>query len=120
MDKCRLCGGSSKCPGEIEGYRLPLEGEVVSIPEEDGELPSVWQGLPVKERSYPWEEREEEKILCWIVTHYRRGYVIAVRSRGEDGLRVNLVGSLQAGRVLAHMGEHPRWVGRCMYAFYSL
>jgi hypothetical protein len=93
--RCQICDGVTTCPeGKYLAVRAPREEEV----------------LMVKDDSDPGEG--------WVMTHYTFRYAIWVRTVGEDGYFLHLIGSEQRGRVWAHYRVSARWVGRTTYAIY--
>ena len=67
-----------------------------------------------------WLDPDEDPGPGWVRTHTRKREVCWVREVGFDGLRLELVGSVQRGRVRAHYGVDALWVGQCTYAIYVL
>lgn len=97
FNRCEICGGVTSCPADdYAAVREPTDHEVQWLRTSD-----------------------PEALPGWRATHARARGLMFVRERGEDGMRLVLVGSAQAGRVHAHYGIRPRWVGRCSYAFYA-
>lgn len=92
--RCAVCGGVHTCPAEW--HLLPAGEDDISRIPADGPVPEGWR-----------------------VTHWKRGYRIAVRTKRPDGAEALIVGTAQAARVKAHFGFDPLWVGQCSYLVYE-
>lgn len=94
VEWCEVCGGVSKCPRDwyLEVRRMPMEA-IQHLPP-DGPVPEGWK-----------------------VTHWKKDYRIACKLEPLPGFELELVGTTQAGRILAHYGVHGMWVGATTYAF---
>ena len=96
MARCEVCGGATTCPrGRYLKVRPPMEGEVL------------------------WLRPDEDPGPGWVRTHTRKREVCWVREVGFDGLRLQLVGSAQRGRIRAHYGAEGLWVGQCTFALFA-
>lgn len=96
MRRCPVCNGATTCP---EGQYLevrPLEaGDVLYL----GHGQEIPPGLRVTHRTK------------------RALYALPVQ---KGPYRLLLVGTAQAGRIRAHYGVRPTWVGMARYAFWVI
>jgi hypothetical protein len=97
MGKCQICGGAFKCPaGDYLAIRPPREDEVRVLPK-DRDPGDDWAETHITGRTRTW-----------------------VKKVGEDGFLLHVVGTAQAGRIQAHYGVKPAWVGMTKYAVYVI
>ena len=95
--KCKICGGGFKCPAnDYLAVRAPLPGEVLEL------------------------SKDQDPGDGWAETHTTKHTRIWVKKVANDGYLLHVVGTAQAGRIQAHYGVKPTWVGMTKYAFFVI